>query len=281
VRLTKYLENQSKFFLLTLGLLLVLLIGGIDYLVAADVSLSIFYLIPIAFTTWYAGEAAGIFISICSAIAWFIANEFMGKLVHDLAGIPYWNAAVRFGFYLVTTYLLSELRSSLEREKNLARTDSITGIANRRLFYELTQLEIQRASRYGHPITLVFIDIDNFKDVNNKLGDKMGDKLLQEVAQTLHGNIRGTDIIARIEGDEFALLLPGTGYEPSQIVIERLQKQLVEAVEYHQWSVSFTIVAITFMCHPKSVDEMIEKADFLMYKVKNSGNQGIEHNIEY
>ena len=281
MRLTKYLENQSKFFLLTLGLLLVLFIGGIDYLVTADISLSIFYLIPIALTTWYVGEAAGIFISIVSAIAWFIANEFLGESGHAHGGIPYWNAAVRFGFYLVTTYLLSELRSSREREKKLARTDSITGIANRRLFYELTEIEIQRASRYGHPITLAFIDIDNFKNVNEKLGHKIGDKLLQEVAQTIHGNIRGTDIIARLEGDEFALLLPGTGYEPSQIVIERLHKQLVEAVEYHQWHVSFSLVAITFMSHPKSVDEMIEKADFLMYKLKNSGNQGIEHSIEY
>ena len=281
MRLTKYLENQSKFFLLTLGLLLVLFIGGIDYRVSADISLSIFYLIPIALTTWYVGEAPGIFISIVSAIAWFVANEFLGESIHAHPGIGYWNAAVRFGFYLVTTYLLSELRSSREREKKLARTDSITGIANRRLFYELTQMEIQRASRYGHPITGVFIDIENFKNVTDKLGHKIGDKLLQEVAQTIHGNIRGTDIIARLGGDEFALLLPGTGYEPSQIVIERLYKQLVEAVEYHQWPVSFTVVAITFMSHPKSVDEMIEKGDFLMYTVKNSGKQGIEHHIEY
>lgn len=280
MRLTKYLENKSKFFLINLGLLLVLLIGGIDYLISADVSLSIFYLIPICLTTWYAGEAAGIWISIASSLAWFIANEVLGQSPHTHPGIPYWDAAVRFGFYLVTTYLLSELRSSRNREQKLARTDSITGIANKRLFYELTNLEIQRATRYGHPITLAFIDIDNFKNINDRLGNKIGDKLLQEVAQTIHGNIRGTDIIARLGGDEFALLLPGTGYEPSQIVIERVQKQLVETVEYHQWPVSFSIVAITFMNHPKSVDEMIEKADFLMYTVKTSGKNRIEHNIE-
>jgi diguanylate cyclase (GGDEF)-like protein len=281
VRLTKYLENQSKFVLITLGLLLLLLIAGIDALISPDVSLSIFYLIPISFTTWYLGEAAGIWISIASAIAWFIANEVIGQSTHSHPGIPYWNAAVRFGFYLVTTYLLSELRSSRDREKKLARTDSITGIANQRLFDELTNLEIQRSSRYGHPITLAFIDIDNFKGVNDKLGHKIGDKILQEVAQTIYGNIRATDIIARLGGDEFALLLPGTGYEPSQIVVERVQKQLVETVEYHQWPVSFSIVAITFMSAPKSVDEMIEKVDFLMYTLKNSGKNRIEHNVEY
>ncbi len=280
MRLTKYLENQSKFVLITLGLLLLLLIAGIDAFISADVSLSIFYLIPIFFTTWYAGEAAGIFISIASSIAWIIANDIIGQTHHTHPGIPYWNAAVRFGFYLVTTYLLSELRTSRDREKKLARTDSITGIANQKLFYELSNLEIQRASRYGHPITLVFIDLDKLKKINDKLGHKMGDKLLQEFAQTIYGNIRGTDIIARIGGDEFALLLPGTGYEPSQIVVERVQKQLAETVEYHQWHVSFSIVAITFMNAPKSVDEMLEKADFLMYTLKTSGKTGIEHKIE-
>ena len=278
--LTKYLENQSKFVVITLGLLLLLLIGGIDAIISADVSLSIFYLIPISFTTWYAGEAAGIWISIASSIAWFIANEVIGQSTHEHPGIPYWNAAVRFGFYLVTTYLLSELRTSREREKKLARTDSVTGIANRKLFDELSNLEIQRSFRYGHPITLVFIDIDNFKLVNNKLGKKIGDKLLQEVAQTIYGNIRSTDIIARLGGDEFALLLPGTGYEPSQIVVERVQKQLVETVEYHQWPVSFSVGVITFMTAPKSVEEMIEKADFLMYTVKTSGKNRMEHKIE-
>lgn len=280
MHLTKYLQNQSKFVVITVGLLLLFLIGGIDAFIVADVSLSIFYLIPISLTTWYAGEAPGIFISIASSIVWFIANDAIGETTHAHPGIPYWNAAVRFGFYLVTTYLLSELRTSRDREKKLARTDSITGIANQKLFYELSNLEIQRASRYGHPLTLALIDIDNFKHLNDKFGHKIGDKLLQEVAQSIHGNIRGTDIIARLGGDEFALLLPGTGYEPSQIVVERMQKQLVEAVEYHQWPVSFSIVAITFMSVPKSVDEMIEKVDFLMYTLKNSGKHGIEHKIE-
>ncbi len=280
MRLTKYLEHQSKFVVITLGLLLLVLIAGIDAIISADVSLSIFYLIPISFTTWYAGEVAGIWISIASSIAWFIANEVIGQSTHEHPGIPYWNAAVRFGFYLVTTYLLSELRTSRDREKKLARTDSVTGIANRKLFDELSNLEIQRSFRYGHPITLVFIDIDNFKVVNNKLGNKIGDKLLQEVAQTIYGNIRSTDIIARLGGDEFALLLPGTGYEPSQIVVERVQKQLVETVEYHQWPVSFSVGVITFMTAPKSVEEMIEKADFLMYTVKTSGKNRMEHKIE-
>ena len=280
MRLSQYLENQSKFVLIIFGFLLVLLIAAIDNLVTPDISLSIFYLIPVSLTTWFAGEAAGIATSLVSAIAWLVSNELVGQTYHSHPGVPYWNAAVRFVFYLVTTYLLSELRTSLDREKKLARTDSTTGIANRRLFYELTNIEIQRSIRYGHPITVSFIEIEDFKNVNN-LGKKMGNKLLKEVAQTIYGNIRATDLTAKLSGDEFAVLLPGTGYEPSQIVIERLQKNLSETVEYHQWAVSFSIGSITFMSPPKSVDEMIEKLDFLMYTLKTSGKNKIEHKTEY
>ena len=281
MRLTKYFPNKSKLFFIGAGLLLVLCISVIDARIPPEISLSIFYLIPVAITTWYAGEAAGIFVSLICAIAWSIANEFYG-ISHPESGlIPYWNTAVRLGFFLTLTYLLSELRSALEREKKLARTDYTTGVANRRLFYELTHLEIKRACRYGHPLSVAFIDIDNFKEVNDKLGHKIGDKVLKAVARTIADNIRETDLIARMGGDEFALLLPGTGYEPSQIVFERVQKQLSEIMRSQQWPVTFSIGAITFMSSPKTVDEMIEKTDYLMYGVKNNGKNRIEHKIEF
>jgi diguanylate cyclase (GGDEF)-like protein len=281
VRLTKYFPNKSKLFFIGTGLLLLFCIAVIDALVPPKISLSIFYLIPVTLTTWYVGEAAGIFISLSCAIAWTIANELHGFSSDNSGLIPYWNTAVRLGFFLTTTYLLSELRSALEREKKLARTDSTTGVANQRLFYELTHLELKRACRYGHPLTVAFIDIDDFKKINDKLGHKVGDKVLRKVAETISANIRETDIIARIGGDEFALLLPGTGYEPSQIVLERVQRQFLENMQAKQWSVTCSMGAITFMSSPKSVDEIIEKADYLMYVVKNGGKNRIEHKIEF
>jgi diguanylate cyclase (GGDEF)-like protein len=280
VRLIKYLENQSKLFSIGLGVVLVLVLAAIDYFVPREVSLAIFYLIPIGLVSWCAGEGGGILISVLSAIAWFLVNELGKDPVDAASAIPYWNTAVRLGFYLTTTYLLSELRSSLNRERKLARTDPTTGIANRQMFDELASLEIKRSIRYGHPITLAIIDLDNFTQFNAQWGKKKGDKVLQRVAMTIFNGIRETDLVARLGNDEFAILLPGTGYEPSQVALERLQKQLRESLQFYQYDISFTLGVITFMSSPKSVEEMLEKADYIMYFVKNNSPNKIEHRIE-
>ncbi|MCL1466058.1 GGDEF domain-containing protein [Argonema galeatum] len=279
VKIIRYLENKPKYFLIGLGLLLVLILGFIDYIIPRDISVSIFYLIPICITTWFAGEKAGIVISIASTIAWFIANKTLEEAPSSSA-IHYWNASVRLGFFLTVTYLLSELRSARQKEKTLARTDPTTGVANRQLFSELATLEIKRARRYGHPFTLAYIDVDDFKNINKYGSYQIGDRLLLTLAQTIKKTIRDTDILARIGGDEFALLLPGIGYETAHTVIARVQQQLVDTMDENKWPATFSIGAITFLNPPDSVDEIVEKADYLMYCIKNEGKNRIEHIIE-
>lgn len=278
-RIIKYLENQSKPVLIGLGLFLVLVIGFIDYLIPPDISTSIFYLIPVAMTTWFVGKNTGVLISIASAIAWFIGNE-TSKGYQLTSIIPYWNASVRLGFFLTIAYLLSELKSSLNRERKMARTDEVTGVANKRLFLELATMEVKKSRRYGHPFTVAYIDLDNLKNINEHGGSKIGEQVLKTVAQTIKATIRETDIIARLGGDEFALLLPGLAYEPAHIVISRVQNKLALTMEQKVWPLTFTIGAITFINTPESVDEIIEKADYLMYCIKNNGKNVIQHTIE-
>lgn len=281
MHLSKFLENQPKWLLIALAILFVVFIGVIDVFILPEISFAIFYFIPVSITTWYVSEAAGVMTSVASAIAWFIANETFGKHVYAHPLIPYWNAAVRLALFLTLTYLLSEWRSSLEREKNLARIDEVTGVSNRQLFYELAALELKRAWRYGHPLTIVSIDMDNFSKINNSFGKKIGNSLLKRVAKTLQGNIRETDLLARLGSDEFVLLLSGTGYEPSQAVLERLQNQLMEAMKEMKQDVTFSIGAVTLLTPPHSVEEMLQKADYIMYTVKNSGKNRLEHKVEF
>jgi len=278
VNITQYLENKPKYFLIVLGLLLVLILGFIDYLIPPNISVSIFYLIPIFITTWFAGEKSGIVICIASAIAWFIANKTLEE--SSLTVIHYWNASVRLGFFLTVNYLLSELKSARQREKTLARTDPTTGVANRQLFTDLATFEIKRARRYGHPFTLAYIDVDDFKNINKYGSYQIGDRLLLTLAQTIKKTIRDTDILALIGGDEFALLLPGIGYETAHTVIARVQQQLVDTMDENKWPATFSIGAITFLNPPDSVDEVVEKADYLMYCIKNEGKNRTEHIIE-
>lgn len=280
MNLINYFETRTKSFSIIISTLLVIIIGLLDRLVPADISTAIFYLIPISIATWIGGKLPGIWLSLLSTILVFVDNEFAQISDSIYPAIVFWNSGVILSFFLIYVQLVSELNKALKREKKMARTDYTTGVANKQLFYELAELELKRSRRYGHPFTVGYIDLDNFKTVNDAGGHKVGDLLLQEVAKTITNNTRETDIVARMGGDEFALLLAGLGYEPAHTVISRVQTCLLETMQEHQWPVTFSIGAITFIDIPESVDDIIAKADYLMYCVKTSGKNRIEHRSE-
>jgi diguanylate cyclase (GGDEF)-like protein len=274
-RINNYFKYNHKRVALIWGSSLLLVIFYIDYQVAPWISLSIFHLLPVALITWFVSKEAGFVTCGLSAIAELITH-LNNKQPEISFLVPYWNAVVKLMLFLFVSYLLSELHRTLELEKELARTDYTTGIANKRLFFELALLEIKKAHRYRHPLTVVYIDVDDFKDINDTWGHSVGDKFLKISAEAIKNNIRETDIIARIGGDEFVILLPGSGYDTAQIVINRVKKQLLLAIK-HQWNATFSIGAVTFINPPNSVDEMLQKADHLMYLVKNNGKNQLKH----
>lgn len=171
------------------------------------------------------------------------------------------------------------LRSAVEREQELARTDSLTGLTNRRAFCEMSSGEINRAQRYQRPFTVAYVDIDNFKTVNDRFGHSTGDTLLRVVAHTMKSHSRAVDVIARLGGDEFAILLPETGPDPGRAVSRKLHERLVDAMRQHEWPVTFSIGVVTFIRPPATVDQMIGLVDGLMYAAKNSGKNRIMHKI--
>jgi diguanylate cyclase (GGDEF)-like protein len=272
------LGRLPKPLLLSVGFIFVLLLGVIDYLTGRELSFSIFYLIPICMVAWFTHRRNGIMISVASAVIWFIAEVASGP-PYAYPYIPYWNVATRFGFFLIVNHMLSALKSTLEREREMARTDSLTGVANGRAFYELSKIEINKARRYGRPFTTMYIDLDNFKMVNDSFGHSIGDALLRSVAGTIQKNIRVTDVVARLGGDEFVVLLPETSGEAAQVVVKKLQQRLLSTMKENGWPVTFSIGAITFVDLPESVDEMLQKTDRLMYSAKKSGRNRIIHEV--
>jgi diguanylate cyclase (GGDEF)-like protein len=187
--------------------------------------------------------------------------------------------SVRLGTFLVITFLLSTLKHTLEHEKELARTDSLTGIANRRYLIELASAEINRAGRYKHPFTVVHIDLDNFKAVNDRFGHSAGDALLRLVGSTIRNNIRATDIVARFGGDEFVILLPETGPEPARVITDKIQKISLDLMQKNQWPVTLSLGVVTFIQPPSTVDEMLKISDGLMYAAKNNGKNAIRYEL--
>jgi len=261
-----------------LGLFFVVLVGILDHLTGPQLFFSIFYLFPIFLVTWFTERRIGMTVSFASAATWLIA-DFTSGARYSHPAIPYWNASVRLGTFLILTFILSSLKNSLERDRELARTDALTGVANGRYFMELADREINRATRYRHPFTVAFIDLDNFKAVNDRYGHSAGDTLLYLVADTIQKNVRVTDIVARLGGDEFVILLPETGPEPAQAITQKSQRLYSVAIRNNDWPVTFSMGVATFIRPPSSVDEMLKISDDLMYAAKKNGKNTIQFEV--
>jgi diguanylate cyclase (GGDEF)-like protein/PAS domain S-box-containing protein len=168
-----------------------------------------------------------------------------------------------------------KLQAALESEKNLSRVDFLTGIPNRRMFYQALSLEGKRSRRYGRPVTLVYIDVDNFKYLNDQFGHATGDELLKTIGMTLESTVRSTDMAARLGGDEFAILLPETDEPSAGIIVAKLRQNLEKAIGPKGWPVTFSFGVVTFPIALDSTEEMIKRADEFMYEAKRSGKSAV------
>jgi diguanylate cyclase (GGDEF)-like protein len=171
------------------------------------------------------------------------------------------------------------LKDAFKTNRELARTDYVTGAISIRYFYDLAQIEMRRAQRYRHPLTLAYIDLDNFKAVNDRLGHSTGDRVLRAVTEGICRQVRPADTLARLGGDEFALLMPETDGEAAKTVLNRIHSSLVDEMLRNGWMVTFSVGVVTFNEVPKSVDDMVKMADGIMYSVKTAGKNGVNYHI--
>ncbi len=274
--LLPYLERQSKAHVLTLGYGLVVVLGILDYLTGTEIAFATFYFLPVALVSYFVSRQAGLLAAVISAVTWLWADLAAGHIyAHPLTA--YWNMAMRLISFVVVAWLVTAWRLSFEHEKQLARSDFLTGAANSRSFFELASWEINRSRRYEHPFSVAHIDVDNFKTVNDTLGHSAGDDLLCLIVKTLQASLRETDVVARLGGDEFAVLLPETDQEQSRFVVQKAQQELMAAMRKHQWPVSFSMGVLTCLAPPQTVDELLKLADKLTYSAKNSGKNTIKY----
>ncbi len=252
------------------------MVGFVDDWTGYEISVSIFYLLPVLAAAWYAGWWPGVAVSLFSGITWYWVDLHSGH-EYQHAAIPAWNACVRLGFFLTNSHFASQLHMHLERERRLARRDSLTGLTNGRAFLEEAERFFALLRRKAQPVTLVYIDLDNFKQVNDTHGHSEGDKLLCVVADALVRGTRQYDLAARLGGDEFCVMLPQTDHAEAGLFVAKLRGSLEAEVARRSWPVSFSIGVATFQTLPETVDEALRVADALMYRVKHSGKRGVLH----
>ena len=258
-------------FVSTLGL------GIIDYKIGSGFSISLFYIFPVALAGWALGTYEGIFVSLVCAFIWEATDLPTAENFTILISLS--NAFAHLAFLLVISLLLSETHTLLKNEARLSRIDFLTGISNRRALFESASTEMKRLDRTGRPFTLLYMDLDDFKIVNDTGGHEAGNSLLTEVAATLKLQLRGIDIIARVGGDEFAAILPETDEQAAHKVTSRLQCSLLKEMQKHHWPVTFSIGALTCTSAPPNTNEMFRLADQLMYSAKKAGKNTTSYQV--
>ena len=161
-----------------------------------------------------------------------------------------------------------------EELRLMAHTDPLTGLANRRAFWDALSLEVARAKRYGHPVSVLVVEGDHFKAVNDRYGHMTGDQVLQEIARTLASLSRRTDITARTGGDEFALMLPETDLREAEEVAQRIVNAIPESPLARDFGLTASLGVATLPDHGNSADTLFDAADQAMYQQKRLGGRG-------
>jgi diguanylate cyclase (GGDEF)-like protein len=255
-----------------LGLLLLVAVALLDHVAGPHYSFSIFYLLVVILVSASNGTAYALPLSLIAAGIW--AGVESANLDLSDPWLPLlWNTAARFAVLLVTASLVAAVVSMAREESERSRADALTGLLNRRGLCDVAALEVARAGRSGEPFTLLYLDIDGFKAVNDSDGHLAGDRLLSEVGRAIEAHVRRSDTAARIGGDEFVVLLPDTPSEPGVVAAQRLSAGLDALCRTGSWPVRFSIGAATFVEAPASVDQLLSEADRLMYAAKRTGKR--------
>jgi diguanylate cyclase (GGDEF)-like protein len=251
------------------------LVGLADYFTAEELSFSLFYLFGVLWVTWFVGRGPGYRAALLVVALEYSLDLFAGRATLHPA-IPIWNSVLRLMFFGGVVYLLSALKAARLEEQRLARTDPLTGAANYRAFREAAERELSRARRYARPLAMAYIDVDNFKEVNDLFGHQTGDEVLRALAGRLQLGLRATDLLARVGGDEFVLLLPETDEAQARQALERLQQELRDHLQRQGWQATLSLGLAVFLTPPQGVDAMLTAADRLMYEAKNGGKDRIQ-----
>lgn len=174
---------------------------------------------------------------------------------------------------------ISERKKIEQTLEQLALSDPLTGLANRRGFMAQAERELSRMARYGGPLSLLMLDADHFKSINDRYGHQTGDEVLQRVGRLCRETLRDVDVVGRIGGEEFAVLLPRIAGEQAIDVAERLRRQIAESPlplasgEVLQISVSIGVTSL--VASVSSIDVLLHQADMALYQAKNSGRNRV------
>jgi diguanylate cyclase (GGDEF)-like protein len=164
-----------------------------------------------------------------------------------------------------------------EQVRSLAIRDGLTGLYNYRYFWEVLHREVELSRRYRHPLSLLFLDLDDFKKVNDTLGHQVGDMVLKALGDYLQSAVRQVDLVCRYGGEEFIVLLAATEFSQAQIIAERLCQGISQIkIELPDQELHFTVsIGVTELEPNMDGDTLVKAADAAMYRAKQAGKNRV------
>lgn len=250
-----------------------LLLGAFRSATDAQYAISSLVLFPVLTIAWLGGNKNGLIMAFLAATMWICADFVSGKQF-SAPWIIWANAATHFLTYALVVILASQVRLQINKLHSYATHDVLTGLLNRRAFLEAGAFEVERSKRYSRPLTFMFLDLDDFKRLNDTRGHDAGDEALQATTKALLRAMRSTDLIARLGGDEFAFLLPEIGYDEAIEAGHKIFLAVNDVLEKFS-PVTASIGVAWFGEVDRTFAEMLKASDELMYEVKASGKNNI------
>jgi diguanylate cyclase (GGDEF)-like protein len=245
---------------------------GLDVLLGPGWSLGLLYSLPIAFIAWRLGAVAGLVAAVAAALGWHVLVDLPAGADPRIALT---GTAARAISYAIVAVLVAEMRALFEHERGLARHDGLTGALVGRSFRDVLDREVALARAQRRSLALAYIDLDDFKQVNERAGHATGDDLLCAFAASARAAMGPLDQLARIGGDEFVVLFIGhSGRE--RRVVERFHAAVSAALAAQAEPMSCTVGGIVLPAG-KSADpgELVRRADAAMFEAKRAGKGGV------
>lgn len=238
-----------------------------------DVRLGILYIVPVLLVTWTEGLAWGVGFAVATiglreVVAW-------EQLPQGTAAL--WRL-VNAGSYVAVLGVamagLQRLRLIQEQLSQLATHDSLTSLVNARAFAARLTQELERNRRYPRPLSLMYLDLDDFKVINDSHGHQTGDAVLRLVADAMRSSVRQADIVGRLGGDEFAVLMPETDAQLADTAAKRLATGL-RTVFKGTPTVTASIGVVSCTASDANTDDLLRRADQAMYEAKRAGKDRV------
>ena len=250
------------------AVLLLIGLAGTDYFLGEEIRLHVLYALPVGAVAFACRRNVdSVLVTACAMfleglVIFSYDNSSLSKLA---------SFAVSLTMLGVVAVLARNLRFTYLEILHLATHDALTKLHNQRNFDLLLAAEISRQQRYGGVFSLVMLDLDHFKKLNDTLGHKAGDAALTCAARVLTGKTRVSDTVARLGGDEFAIIMPGTSSADCREVCAQIIERMEKEMSLLGFEVTASAGAATFTAFPSSGAEALEAADRMLYRAKSKG----------